>query len=112
MEMLQPGDIACSYRLQYFSRLQEFQRVATVDLVALQVGDIQPVNNPDGLADVQAWSRLERDIGRKQNFVEAEELDTAFGSRIGAEQGGIGIEHSEVVDRTLLHRLEQRNVIF
>ena len=57
------------------------------------------------------WRGLERHVGSEQNLVESEELDAALGGRVRAEQRRIGIEHVEVIHRTLLHRFEQRHVV-
>src|SRR6185503_21231415 len=95
--------------------LEEPLRVAAVDLILLCCGETEPFDRPldrvDGLARVHAGLGLERHVGGEHDAVDAEELEAALRGRSGAEQRGVGVEATEVVDRPLLHRAQQRLVV-
>src|SRR5215510_15900395 len=66
--------------------------VAEVDLLALVVGDVEAVDDLDGLADVlRPTLRIERTVGGENDLVGAVELQAAYGRRAGAEHRRVGV---------------------
>src|SRR5262245_48498940 len=89
------SEIVPSGRLQ----AEETARVAFVDLRLVQVTGPHPLHGGDGVAD-EPWAplRVEGKIRAEQHVIGPEEGEPAFHGVPGAEEGGIAIEHAEVVD--------------
>src|SRR5262249_57613760 len=87
---------------------RELLDVLEVDLVAVGLGDVEAVDDLDGLANVlRAALRVERAVGGEHHLVHAEELEPANGCRARAEHRSVGVEiFLELVDRPLLETLE------
>src|SRR5437016_1437808 len=91
-------------------QIQQALSVSPVDAVFLVGCQTEVLNHPDGLPNEEAWLRLKRHVGSKQNAIDPEKLQTAPGGLQCAEQSRVGIKHPEVVDRALFHGAKQRGV--
>src|SRR6476620_6368171 len=92
---------------------QHLPRVAFVDLLALTIRDLQPVDVLDRLADVErALLGVERKIAGKEHVIESEEGQAQLDSRPVAKQSRIREEHLVVVERALLQALQVSGQVF
>src|SRR5262249_46665937 len=85
---------------------EQFPGVEVIAFRALLGGYVEFVQNLDRLADVHAPTfRIERKIGREQHPILTVKCKPALGPGAAAEQRGVYIEVTEVVDRTFLETL-------
>src|SRR5215475_616777 len=91
---------------------EETARIAFVDLRLVQVTGPHPLHGGDGVAD-EPWAslRVEGEIRAEQHVIGPEEGEPALHGVPGAEEGGIAIEHAEVVDGPPLEASQRTAVI-
>src|SRR5215468_5352326 len=91
---------------------EEPARIAFVDLRLVQVTGPHPLHGGNGVAD-EPWAPLwvEGEIRAEQHVIGAEEGESALHGVPGAEEGGIAIEHAEVVDGPPLEASQRPAVI-
>jgi len=92
-------------------QLKQLLRVSAIDLVFLFLRQIQTFYALDGLARVQAGRGLKRHVRSEDDVIQSEEVKPALRRGCGAEECRIRIEVLELINRSLLHRFEQRHII-
>src|SRR5688572_4731465 len=95
------------------SKPQQPSRIPLVDLLPIRLGDRQAVDVLDRLADVErALLGIEREVTRKDHSINAEELEAAFHRVPRTKERRVGVEHLEIVIRSLLQSLQIHRQIF
>src|SRR5215469_521178 len=90
---------------------QQFLGIAAIDSVLCFRREIQALDAPDGLADVQPGRRFERHIGSEHDVIDTEKFETAPRCGQGSEQRGVTVEFSEVVDGPALHGFSKSDIV-
>src|SRR6185436_17336506 len=107
--------MTCGARMGVLHELppRDLLQVAVIDLVAVGLGEVEAVEDLDGLADVAgAALGIEGAVGGEHHPVGAVELEAADGGRARAEHGGVGVEVLlEVVEWALLEALEEGEIV-
>src|SRR3989442_1817467 len=87
-------------------------RVALVDLRLVLVGGPHARHGLDRVADEpRPLLGIEGHVGPEEDVVRAEERQPGLHRVPRAEEGGVAVEHPEVVDRTLPEPLERAHVL-
>src|SRR5688572_20124626 len=93
--------------------LEHLQRVAEVDAATVLRLELQAVERLDGLADEKRPAlRVERAVGAEQDVPGAVEIDAALDRGFRAVDRGVAVEHLEIIQRPLLHALQQPGIVF
>src|SRR5215475_13076590 len=95
----------------YGFKFEQLLRIPTIDLLFLFLRQVQPFNALDRLACVQTWSGLERHVGSEDNVIQSKEVEATLRRGTSPKQCRVRIEILEVLNRPLLHRLQQRHII-
>src|SRR6266536_2529347 len=92
------------------SQLEQRPGVAGKDALALGGGNIQHLHRPDGVGDeAPTLLSIERRVGRERARGGPEErVAAARGIRLAVERG-VGVEHLEILERTLLQAVLARD---
>src|SRR5215471_2080343 len=108
-----PSGLGGDLRLDQLAPDQPLE-ILVIDLVALCLGEIERIENPDRLADVaRALLGIERTIGCEHEVIERIECHAADRRGMRPEYRGIGIEVVlEIIARPFLEALAQRYVVF
>src|SRR5215831_18208152 len=99
--------------LLYQLRAGDGFEILIIDLFAVGLGDIERIQDLQRYARIHRPAfRIEWAVGREHDLLQREEFQAAFGRGLAAEDCGVDVEVLlEVVERTLLEALAQRDVI-